>query len=82
MANHQTPDVTRPQLGYNANAGQSKGRFTQAEPREKRVRQSICAACGKTVRPGGGIVLAYGAGGRVCKKCYATQQGAKDECVS
>ena len=29
------------------------------------VRQSICAVCGKTVRPGGGTVLEFGAGGRV-----------------
>ena len=32
---------------------------------ERRVRQSICAVCGKTVGPGKGTVLSYGAGGRV-----------------
>jgi len=32
---------------------------------ERRVRQSICAVCNKTVGPGKGTVLGFGAGGRV-----------------
>lgn len=35
----------------------------------RRVGQSSCAVCGKTVRPGGGIVLWYGKGGRVHIEC-------------
>ena len=41
---------------------------------ERRIGQSLRAACGKTVRPGGGIVLEYGAGGRVHKECFKNEQ--------
>ena len=32
---------------------------------ERRVGQTICAVCNKTVGPGKGTVLSFGAGGRV-----------------
>jgi len=70
MADHQTTEITPSQLSYSANTGHP----AKAEGREKRVRQSICAACGKTVRPGGGIVLQFGAAGRVHKECFKTPQ--------
>jgi hypothetical protein len=42
---------------------------------EQRVRQSVCARCGKTVRSGSGIVPEYGAGGRVhAKECPVLAQ--------
>ena len=33
--------------------------------KEQRVRQSVCAVCRKTIRPGKGTVLNFGGGGRV-----------------
>jgi hypothetical protein len=42
---------------------------------ERRIGQSVCAVCGKSVRPGGGTVLRYGASGRVHTiKCLAVAQ--------
>jgi len=42
---------------------------------ERRVRQSICAVCNKTVGPGKGTVLSFGAGGRVhTQECLAIAQ--------
>jgi hypothetical protein len=39
------------------------------------IRQSICAVCGKTARPGSGVVLEFGAGGRVHSvECLAIAQ--------
>jgi hypothetical protein len=39
------------------------------------VRQSTCRVCGEVVRPGGGVVLEVGAGGRVHKEtCLAIAQ--------
>ena len=42
---------------------------------ERRVRQSICAVCNKSVGPGRGTVLSCGAGGRVhTQKCLSLAQ--------
>jgi hypothetical protein len=42
---------------------------------EQRVGQSTCRICGKPCRPGAGVVLAYGAGGRVHREeCLAIAQ--------
>jgi len=42
---------------------------------ERRVRQSVCAVCNKTVGPGRGTVLNFGAGGWVhTQKCLALAQ--------
>jgi len=44
---------------------------------DRRVRQSVCAICRKTVGVGSGTVLAYGAGGRVhTKECLQKAQKA------
>jgi hypothetical protein len=36
---------------------------------DQRVRQSVCAVCGKTVGQGNGVVREFGACGRVHKTC-------------
>jgi len=43
---------------------------------ERRVRQAVCAVCNKTVGPGKGTVLSFGAGGRRVhtQKCLALAQ--------
>jgi len=42
---------------------------------ERRVRQAICQVCNRTVGQGKGIVLHFGAYGRVhAKTCYAIAQ--------
>jgi hypothetical protein len=43
--------------------------------KDRRVRQSVCRVCGQSCNPGAGVVLAYGAGGRVHReKCLAIAQ--------
>lgn len=44
-------------------------------PKAQNIRQSICAVCGGTIRPGAGVVLRFGAGGRVhAQECLAVAQ--------
>jgi len=66
MENPEVSQNTPLQLSRNAKAGHSAA----VAERDQRVRQSVCAACWKTVRPGGGIVVSYGAGGRVHQGCF------------
>jgi len=66
MANHETNDISQMQPTW------MQGR---AIVRDGRIGQSVCAKCGKTVRPGGGIVLEFGAGGRVHKECLKISAG-------
>jgi hypothetical protein len=40
----------------------------------KRVGQSTCPVCGRLERPGAGIVLHFGAGGRVHRERHALAQ--------
>jgi len=40
---------------------------------DRAPRQAKCAKCVKTVRPGGGIVLEFGAGGRVHRECFTSR---------
>jgi len=59
-----------------AHSGDSSGATEAAQrgsPRvmERRVRQSVCSVCNKIAGPGKGVVLNYGAYGRVHAKTCA-----------